>query len=82
MNATSDLYTRREGVVFVRRADFAATPQRLGGDFWNPAQIASKAFRQFPDASAVSWEYLGTGLWADVRIHYADRSPSSARLFS
>lgn len=41
---------------------------RGGGDFWNPWKVAAVAFRRFPSGKVVAWDYVGTGLWVDVRV--------------
>lgn len=65
----------------ITRAEYDSPARRLGGDFWNPWKIAAVAFRQFPEASAVSWGYLGTGLWVDATVT-TPNGAVTARLFS
>ena len=52
----------------ITREQFDGPDRRLGGDFWNAWQIAAQAFRVYPAAREVTWDYIGTGLWVDARV--------------
>jgi hypothetical protein len=49
-------------------ARVAARQEVYGGDFWNQDKLWRAGFDGFRDASAIRYDYLGTGLWADVEI--------------